>query len=106
MARRGQRRNDENHMWLIFMLTQLYQQVERMPFKPPITLGVSALCLIAHLQPSAIPLISGHELDVCLNPAAIMKGGPDALIRFAGSAFVHGSDTHVYYNIASFIFKV
>ena len=29
----------------------------------------------------------------------------DALLRLVGSAFVHGSDSHVYYNIASFIFK-
>ena len=41
---RQRRQNHENHTWLLIMLAQLYQQVDRMPIKPPITLGVSALC--------------------------------------------------------------
>ena len=89
------------------MLAQLYQQVDRMPYKPPVTLGISALCLVAHLQPSAVALVSldYSEHAICLAPAPIIAGGGDALLRLVGSAFVHGSDSHVYYNIASFIFK-
>lgn len=107
MAQRQRRQNHENHTWLLIMLAQLYQQVDRMPYKPPVTLGISALCLVAHLQPSAVALVSldYSEHAICLAPAPIIAGGGDALLRLVGSAFVHGSDSHVYYNIASFIFK-
>eukprot|EP00619_Florenciella_sp_RCC1007_P009977 CAMPEP_0205929322 /NCGR_PEP_ID=MMETSP1325-20131115/25244_1 /ASSEMBLY_ACC=CAM_ASM_000708 /TAXON_ID=236786 /ORGANISM="Florenciella sp., Strain RCC1007" /LENGTH=302 /DNA_ID=CAMNT_0053298521 /DNA_START=27 /DNA_END=935 /DNA_ORIENTATION=- len=104
---RSRRQNHENHLWLFIMLTQLWQQVDRMPFKPPVTLGVSALCLVAHLQPAAVSMLAldASERAICLAPAPILAGHSDALLRLVGSAFVHGSDSHVYYNIASFIFK-
>ena len=33
------------------------------------------------------------------------SGFEEAVLRFVGSAFVHASETHLYYNMASFIFK-
>ena len=64
----------------------------------------------AHVEPALVPFLNYSVRTLCLDPAAVWfaAGRGDyvnALLRVVGSCFVHGSDYHLYYNMASFIYK-
>lgn len=99
-----QRRGPGADPMLIMMLMQLWQQIDRLPAKPPVTLALVGFMVVIHLDPSVVPLLGRPFQDMCLQPAAIL-GGRDSALRLVGSSLVHGSNHHLYYNMASFLWK-
>mmetsp|Transcript_17409 Transcript_17409/g.50844 ORF Transcript_17409/g.50844 Transcript_17409/m.50844 type:complete len:309 (-) Transcript_17409:51-977(-) len=110
MRQDRRRRESTASPFVLLLLGQLYQQVERLPVKPPVTLGLIMLNVICHVQPSAVPLLDIPLREICLQPSAILSSlsvssVAPALVRLLGSAFIHGDDYHLYYNMASFLWK-
>ena len=96
MRRRGGRRGRQgNNGFLMLLLFQLFQRVQRLDRKPPVTLALMAFMIAIYLQPSFAPSIS----DTCLSPS---NADP---FRMIGSAFLHASDMHLYYNMSSLLWK-
>jgi len=94
---------------LLLLLAQLYTQVERLPIKPPVTLALAALQVLAHVRPDLAPPLG----QVCLAPRAIvaaLRRGHGAFnaevpLRLLGSSFMHADDFHLFYNIGSLLWK-
>ena len=79
----------------MLLLFQLFQRVQRLDRKPPVTLALMAFMIAIYLQPSFAPSISA----TCLSPS---NADP---FRMIGSAFLHASDMHLYYNMSSLLWK-
>ena len=102
----GGRRPDASYLLL---LLQLYQQINAIPGpKPPVTLGLILIQVIFFTAPfllnneavaSFIPSIS----QGCLSPHAILFKGQ--WHRLFTSAFLHVDEHHLYYNMASLLWK-
>jgi len=113
MQRERRRRESTASPFVLLLLAQLYQQIDRLPIKPPVTLGLILLNVVCHVQPSAIPPLDVPIAELCLQPASIihhvaqpsLAGLGNGLTRLVGSALIHGSDHHLYYNMASFLWK-
>ena len=99
-ARRRQgRRGGGNRGYLMFMLLQLFSQVQRLERKPPATLAMMGAMIALYLQPELAPPIQ----EVCLSPALVLRDTD--IFRLIGSAFVHAGDMHLYYNMSSLLWK-
>ena len=82
-ARRRQgRRGGGNRGYLMFMLLQLFSQVQRLERKPPATLAMMGAMIALYLQPELAPPIQ----EVCLSPALVLRDTD--MFRLIGSAFV------------------
>jgi rhomboid domain-containing protein 1 len=96
---------------VISLLFQLYQQLERSEYKPPVTIGLLALNLYVHLHPA--PEIFGYVLnDIsanCLHPLRMLwlwrSAHEIAWNRLLGSSLIHANDMHLYYNMLSLSWK-
>lgn len=104
------RQTHTDHLSLLLLLAQLWQQIEHLPVKPVVTLALNGFMVAAHVEPLFIPFLNYSIHDMCLGHAQIVWsfGSGDfvnVLLRFFGAAFVHGSDYHLYYNCASFLWK-
>jgi membrane associated rhomboid family serine protease len=96
--RRGfvnRRGGGRNNGFLILMLMQLGQRIQRLERKPPVTLALMGFMVLIYLQPSLAPSIR----ETCLSPSNA------DIFRLIGSAFLHASDMHLYYNMSSFLWK-
>jgi rhomboid domain-containing protein 1 len=92
-------RNDAQLLMLAFML---WRQVEQLPYKPPVTLGMIALQAYVYLQSPLSPE------QACLAPLREAARGllaPESLGRLLASPIHHADDAHIYYNSASFLAK-
>ena len=96
--RRGRRGGGGGY--LMFMLLQLFAQVQRLERKPPATLAMMGAMIALYLQPE---LSSSSLGEVCLSPALVLRDLD--LFRLVGSAFVHAGDMHLYYNMSSLLWK-
>ena len=105
----GRQRRGAPDAMLLLLLAQLYSTIERLPIKPPVTLGLAAANVLAHVRPDLTPPLA----RMCLAPsrvlAALRRGHGDfngeVPLRLLGSAFVHADDFHLYYNMASLLWK-
>ena len=99
MFRRGGlgrgRRNNRGNGFLMLMLMQLGQRVHRLERKPPVTLALMGFMIFIYLQPDVAPSIG----ELCLSTANV------DVFRLIGSAFLHASDMHLYYNMSSLLWK-
>jgi rhomboid domain-containing protein 1 len=86
----------------VMLMTQLFSQVQRMSYKPPATLLLVGLQVALHYLDTSHLFSSLRE--VCLNPVAIIRGNR-TLTRLLLSGFLHGDDMHLYYNMASLLWK-
>tara|TARA_A100001015_G_scaffold204828_1_gene229009 strand:+ start:474 stop:1391 length:918 start_codon:yes stop_codon:yes gene_type:complete len=108
MRRRRQPQGD-NFMLLLF-LGQLWQQIERLPVKPVITLSVLAVMICAHVEPALLSPLNQPIEALCLSSQYILsslQSGDlvNVVLRYFGSSLIHGSNHHLYYNSASFLLK-
>lgn len=87
------------YIMLLFM--QILQQVERLPDKPPVTIGLIVLQAWLHVAPLG-PLDKDLE-DVCMDPYRIVFQGE--VSRLLLSTLYHVTDLHLYYNLSSFVLK-
>jgi len=110
MQDRRRREVHTDRFTLLLLLGQLWQHVEHLTYKPVVTLGLMAFQILAHMEPAAIPFLNHSLSSICLDPAAVsyslaIADYGHALLRLWGSAFVHVSDYHLYYNMASLLYK-
>ncbi|CAN0103576.1 unnamed protein product, partial [Discosporangium mesarthrocarpum] len=94
----------------VFLALQLVGRIVNLRKKPPVTLGLMAAMTAIHLKPEILFLgVGGDTISrVCLKPDVIVDSflsGTIDLKRIIFSAFVHGSDMHLYYNMASLLLK-
>jgi rhomboid domain-containing protein 1 len=96
-ARRGA--GQVNPMALL-LLARVLQQVQALPVKPPVTLGVMALQAWVFL---ANPLRLRGLHQVCLSAHEVLRFGEPWRVLLA--PLVHASDYHLAYNLSSFLYK-
>jgi rhomboid domain-containing protein 1 len=103
--RGGARRPDAAYLTLL--LFQLYQQVQSIPGpKPPVTLSLMAVQALIFLAPFLMDaddmgLPSIHSSCLCPH-ATVFKGEWQRLVL---AAFLHADEHHLYYNLASLLWK-
>ena len=92
--RRNDRRNDILPLMLLFSTLQEIG-INRIP---PVTLIFFAINIAVHFMASHIPLS-----EVCILPISIIEYGQYE--RLILSAFFHADSWHLYYNMASLLYK-
>ena len=97
---------------LILLLAQIYQHLERLPVKPPITVALLAINIITHVHPYVN--IFGYDLSSiqqnCIHPQKIIsllqRSHYDQVIsRLTLASIIHIDDMHLYYNMISLCWK-
>ena len=107
-ARRRQPQSDP--FMLLLFLSQLWNQIERLPVKPIVTLAVIGVMVAAHVEPALIPMLNQSPETLCLSSQGITWSAQHGdmvtvILRVFGSILIHGSDHHMYYNVSSFLWK-
>jgi len=98
IGRRRGRRGRGTNPFIILMAMRLLQQINRLPVKPPVTLGLMGLQTALHLSPMNLPFsIYG------LSPQMIWERSEFS--RLISGQLLHADDYHLYYNMASFLYK-
>ena len=82
-------------------LVNLFNFISRSNDYFPVTLGVLALNIIAYLQPGSVAWPSLQQGCISVQGVWFQKQWK----RMLFSPFLHSSDFHLYYNMASFIWK-
>ena len=80
----------------------LWQQIERLPYKPPLTLFLIALQALIYFSGELSPL------EFCLNPLRDFSyniWSIETSARTILSPFIHADSHHLYYNQISFLAK-
>jgi rhomboid domain-containing protein 1 len=102
----NRRRDPYQDQQVIRLVLALVHQILMMEHKPPVTLALGALNVLAYLKPKGLsdilPRIPSTRSG-CLQPAKILFGGEWG--RLLWSPFLHSDDLHLYYNMASFLWK-
>ena len=102
--------NRGNSPFAILMLLQIYEQFERSPVKPPVTMAL----LLANILPHFVDVdFLGYSLSNigqnCIHPqkiiTALRDGDGILLNRLVLSALIHVDDMHLYYNMMSLTWK-
>lgn len=97
-----------NNRGLLFVLVPLLHEIQRLPFKPIVTLGTLAILVLIHMTP--LSASDWGVSRVCISAAgarsAWLFGGPLAASRLVmASALSHASDAHLAGNAMSFLHK-
>lgn len=69
----------------------------------PVTLGIMALNIAAYLRPGGIGIDWPYPEEGCISVASTWIRGD--WTRLFTAPFLHGSDFHLYFNMASFMWK-
>jgi membrane associated rhomboid family serine protease len=108
---RDRRRRGGISPMVISLLFQIFQELGRTGYKPPVTIGLLAVNILVHLHPAPyffnIPLTDiGRN---CINPRKIVDAfSHDKEIlwnRLFLSSIIHADDIHLYYNMLSLLWK-
>ena len=70
---RGRRGRGGFNPWFLMMAIRLWNEIDRLPVKPPVTLGVMALSSALHFGILGDRTFSAS--DACLNPRAVIELG-------------------------------
>ena len=84
-------RRDENVI-AFFLFTQLMQRIDRLPVKPPVTLGVMAILGAIYFSPESFGLF--YNMRWAFQPWLIIHGGQ--FERLWLSPLVHANIMHLY----------
>ena len=113
MYRNPQHRREQRGLspQVIFLLINVYQQLQRLPVKPPITIGLLFINIATFVLPNANFL--DYDLtniqQNCILPKTIItnfyKYGELNLNRILFSSIIHADDVHLYYNMTSLCWK-
>jgi rhomboid domain-containing protein 1 len=95
---------------LIMLGIQIFQHLEKLEHKPPVTIGLLACNILPHLYHMNLFDFSLSDIQQnCINPNAILtsllKRHQLQLNRIILPAFMHADDTHLYYNMLSLLWK-
>ena len=69
----------------------------------PVTLAVMALNVVVHLRPRVLNVVWPSLQQACISVRGVWLEGEWK--RLFSAPFVHGNDFHLYYNMASFMWK-
>lgn len=100
----GRRRGGVGGLGLVLLgvqLVNLFQYFSRQNEYPPVTIGVLALNLLAYFQPGRYNWPSIEQACISVQKVWFQKQWK----RIFYAPFFHASDFHLYYNMASFIWK-
>eukprot|EP00898_Chlorokybus_atmophyticus_P006557 jgi/Chlat1/6902/Chrsp52S06579 len=97
-ARRGLR-----DPYLLMLILHTVQQVMRLERKPPVTLALVALNVAVYYRPRELKALVPSLEQTCLNPHLVVKNTD--VRRLLLSAFVHGDEYHLVYNMVSLVWK-
>lgn len=92
------------------LLLQIFSQLQRSPYRPPVTIALLAANILVHIHPSPYFLVYSLS-DVrqnCIHPRAIasaLSHGSLPLNRLVFAGFMHADDVHLYYNMLSLCWK-
>lgn len=96
---------------IIFLLLNIYQQLQRLPVKPPVTIALLFINIASFVLPNA----NFFEYDLtniqqnCILPHTIItnfyKYNELNLNRLFLSSIIHADDMHLYYNMTSLCWK-
>lgn len=98
----GRGRAAGGELQLLMLAMMLWRQIEALPYKPPVTLA--AIALMGWIFVSS-PL---DALEACFNPVRALSIGllaPESIGRALASVVHHADQTHIYYNMTSFLLK-
>jgi rhomboid domain-containing protein 1 len=96
--------------FVIGLIFQIYQHINNLPIKPPVTIFFLTLNILIHVLPIRI---FDHQLsnisENCLNPEIIVLSFVNnhkiLFNRIIFSALIHVDDIHLYYNMLSLLWK-
>lgn len=97
---------------LILLIAQIYQNLERLPIKPPVTIALLAINILTHIHPYVN--IFGYDLSSiqqnCIHPQKIItlfhRSHYDQILsRLTLASIIHIDDMHLYYNMISLCWK-
>lgn len=100
-TRRKQGRKDASA--LVAILVPLGHQIMRLPDKPPATLALVVAMVVLHLQPGELAQWIPTTEAGCLQPYKVMEKMD--LKRLMWSPFMHADDRHLFWNMASLLWK-
>jgi len=89
-------------IFTLMMAWGLFQRIQSLPYKPPVTLGLMALMGFIHFFPNEVPFLSSSELNAFV-PVLILAN--HEFHRFWISTLLHANHSHLYYNMTSFLYK-
>ena len=124
MAARRDRRGERDPLQLAFLLlllARLWEQYQRLPVKPgPITTALVLVMVVMHLVPELAPPVR----SVCISSSmwhllvpdagwatwllgrrSLQERATEAAKRLVFSSLLHVDDLHLYYNLASLLWK-
>jgi len=88
---------------MIMFATMLWQQIERLPYKPPVTLALIGLLSFLFFSGELSPI------EFCLNPLRDVTfrniSSIESIARIIFSPFIHADNHHLYFNQLSFLTK-
>lgn len=89
----------------MLLLREVYRLIQRTQREhgqiPFVTLGLMGICCSIHMIPELVD--NPHLHDVCIYVPAIINSSQ--YFRLISAALFHGSDTHLYYNMVSLLWK-
>ena len=107
--RRGRNDHGANISPMVIMLCmKVWQAYQDSPGKPPVTFGLAAYNIAAHVYPAlAMPFSLGQ---VCFSTGAFWAAWcardlAEVAVRTFGSVFTHADDMHLYWNMGSLLVK-
>ncbi|EEH55749.1 uncharacterized protein MICPUCDRAFT_18451, partial [Micromonas pusilla CCMP1545] len=83
------------------MAIRLWNEIDRLPVKPPVTLGVMALSSALHFGILGDRTFSAS--DACLNPRAVIELGE--WHRLVTAPLFYADEMHLVYNLSSMLWK-
>ena len=99
---RGRRGGGMTNPWFLMLAMQLWQQIERLPVKPPVTLAVMGASAALHFGFLNLPM-GTSAAEMCLSAGAIVEAGQ--FYRILTSFLSYGDEMHLIYNLSSFLWK-
>jgi hypothetical protein len=105
----GGRRPRGDYPAAVLLLLSLWQQVERLPVRPPITLALVLAQVVIHLRELLLPQLRHvasqgalvAALGIC--PARVLRR--HEWWRLLGAPLLHLDEWHLFYNMSSFLVK-
>ena len=88
--------------WFIMLAYRLWQEIDRLPVKPPVTLAVMGASAALHFGLLNLPM-GTSSAEMCLSAGAIVEAGQ--LYRVLTSFLSYGDEMHLVYNLSSFLWK-
>lgn len=88
--------------WGMMLMLQLAQRIQQLEYKPPATLGTIVILILIHFGVAPVPSLD----KMALTPILFFRESiASTLRRLIGSTVLHVNDTHLGYNLLSFLWK-